>query len=538
MPRILMRANKDPFTVIRPEAVLSQRLIGNNTGNLLFSDSVHATLSVPDATIVTTADLDRSGDDEAFAARINEQFDHLVVPLANAFRTTFLNQLDNITRTIERLDIPVTVVGVGAQGEMDGIDLELTSDPQGKETVRRFCSAVLDRSAAIGVRGEITRRFLAGLGFGGDQVEIIGCPSLFRFGPDLTVTRKVDRLTPDSPIAVNITPHVPGIAEIVNANADHYPKLIFVGQEYPELRLLLWGNEGNEGWDRSLPMNPGHRLYREDRIRVYLDPKVWYAAMARQHFAFGTRIHGNVAAILAGTPAMLLAHDSRVLELADYHGLPRTTIAEVGTDVDAAELYAQADFTEFHRRQPENFARFTAFLERNDLEHIHQPGRANPDYERRLAAVPFPVGVGSLVGEDADSRQRVAERLNWLRQGATVDRARRWESYRPTFTLTPARTKPFNADALDEVRKRAAHNQDRIDRLAERSRRQQEQIKELTRIVQRQQTQLANVKRREARREREWKLQAERERNRLPAKVSRRLRRVLQSARRRIGSGT
>jgi len=128
--------------------------------------------------------------------------------------------------------------------------------------------------------------------------------------------------------------------------------------------------------------------------------------------------------------------------------------------------------------------------------------------------------------------------LNWLRQGATVDRARRWESYRPTFTLTPARTKPFNADALDEVRKRAAHSQDRIDRLAERSRRQQEQIKELTRIVQRQQTQLANVKRREARREREWKLQAERERNRLPAKVSRRLRRVLRSARRRIGSGT
>ncbi|GAB3925224.1 hypothetical protein GCM10011575_05190 [Microlunatus endophyticus] len=535
MPRILMRANKDPFTVIRPEAVLGQRLIGNNTGNLLFSDSVHATLSVPDATIVTTADLDRSGDDEAFAARINEQFDHLVVPLANAFRTTFLNQLDNITRTIERLDIPVTVVGVGAQGEMDGIDLELTSDPQGKETVRRFCSAVLDRSAAIGVRGEITRRFLAGLGFGGDQVEIIGCPSLFRFGPGLTVTRKVDRLTSDSPVAVNITPHVPGIAEIVNANADRYQQLIFVGQEYPELRLLLWGDQGNEGWDRSLPMNPGHRLYREDRIRVYLDPRIWYAAMAQQHFAFGTRIHGNVAAILAGTPAVVLAHDSRVLELADYHGLPRTTIAEVGTNVDAAELYERADFTEFHRSQPENFARFTAFLERNDLEHIHQPGQANPDYERRLAEVSFPAGVGSLVGTDADSRQRVAERLNWLRQGATVDRARRWESYRPTFTLTPARAKPFNADALDDVRKRATHNQDRIDRLTERARRQQDQIKELTRIVQRQQTQLADVKRREARRERERKLQAQRDRNRLPAKVSRRLRRALRSASRRIG---
>lgn len=293
MTRILLRASKDPFTVIRPEAVLSQRLIGN-TGNLLFSDSVHATLSVPDATIVTIADLDRSGDDAAFAARINEQFDHLVVPLANAFRTTFLKQLDNITRTIERLDIPVTVVGVGTQGEMDGMDLELASDSQGKETVRRFCSAVLDRSATIGVRGEITQRFLAGLGFGG------------------------------------------------------------------------------------------------------------------------------------------------------------------------------------------------------------------------------------ALGSDVESRQRVAERLNWLRQGIHVDRTRRWETYRPAFGLTPGRAKPFNAQALDDVRKRTAHHQDRIDRLAERSRRQQDQIKELTRIVQKQHAQLAD---------------AERARKRLPAKVSRRLRRVLRSVRRRIGFG-
>jgi hypothetical protein len=515
--RILLRASKDPFTVIRPEAVLAQRLIGNNTGNLLFSDSVHAALSVPGTDITATFELDRAGDDVALAGRINEQFDHLVLPLANAFRTTFLPQLDNITRTVERLDIPVTVVGVGAQGEMDGVDLELSANPDGQQIVRRFVRAVLDRSETIGVRGEITRQFLIGLGFGSEHIDIIGCPSMFRFGPSLKVTKPVDRLNSDSPVAVNITPHVPGIAEIVNSNAIRYPKLIFVGQEYPELRLLLWGNSDDQERDPRLPMHPGHFLYREDRIRMYVDPITWYEAMARQHFAFGTRIHGNIAAVLAGTPAVLLAHDSRVLELADYHGLPRTTIAEVGTEVDAAELYEFADFERFHRQHPENFTRFTEFLERNGLEHVYQPGRANPDYERKLAETQFPAGVGTLVEDGVDGRQRVAERLNWLRQGISVDRDRRWDSYRPPFTPTKAPRPPFNSDALDAVRKRSLRQQDRLDSLRDRVQRQQRQIDELRDLVRAQQTRL--------------------ERRSRVRPLSRRAKKLLRSVRRRLPRG-
>ena len=37
----------------------------------------------------------------------------------------------------------------------------------------------------------------------------------------------------------------------------------------------------------------------------------------------GTRLHGNMAAIAAGTPGCVISHDSRTDELAETMGLPR-----------------------------------------------------------------------------------------------------------------------------------------------------------------------------------------------------------------------
>ena len=70
---------------------------------------------------------------------------------------------------------------------------------------------------------------------------------------------------------------------------------------------------------KGAPITLDHPLIRSDRVRFFLDPKTWFDHLAQYDFSFGTRIHGNIAALLAGTPALLLAHDSRTLELAEYH---------------------------------------------------------------------------------------------------------------------------------------------------------------------------------------------------------------------------
>ena len=79
MPRILIRSHKNPFTVADAETTHARNLIGNNTGNLVFSQAVYRLLSTPDA------ELETSKLAGSKARGVNSRFDHVVIPLANAF---------------------------------------------------------------------------------------------------------------------------------------------------------------------------------------------------------------------------------------------------------------------------------------------------------------------------------------------------------------------------------------------------------------------------------------------------------------------
>ena len=113
MARILIRAHKAPFVVADAETTYEKNTIGNNTGNLVFSQSVYRLLSV------AGNDLSTSGLAKTAASKINDNYDHVVIPLANAFRPGYTT-LEALADLIEQLTIPVTVVGVGAQASIDG----------------------------------------------------------------------------------------------------------------------------------------------------------------------------------------------------------------------------------------------------------------------------------------------------------------------------------------------------------------------------------------------------------------------------------
>ena len=172
------------------------------------------------------------------AARVNETYDHLVIPLANAFRTSFLDSLNAMSDLLEKVTIPVSVVGVGAQASLKG-------SVRGADTlapaVQRFVRAALKGSPSIGVRGEFTERYLRDLGFGADEVDVIGCPSMFMFGPDLPVPRRVDAIGPESRIALNISPYVKAMGPISLDHAARYPHLDYIAQDHLTLNLLLRG---------------------------------------------------------------------------------------------------------------------------------------------------------------------------------------------------------------------------------------------------------------------------------------------------------
>lgn len=386
MKRILLRSGKDPFEIVSPEVTLESNLIATNSGNLVFMEAAYKILSAPGVEVVA----DHLAVSPREAARINAEYDAYVVPLANAFRLSFEPTLIRLTQVIERLRIPVVILGVGAQGTL-GYDTRRLKPME--KSVRAFASAVLDRAPSIGVRGDLTQDYLRGLGF--RDVEVIGCPSMFLWGENLRVEKRVPRLDHQARISLNVSPYVKAMGDVVMANVERYPNLTYVAQDFATLQLLVWGESAKAAATQSMvPVHESHPLFAQRRARFYVDPWPWIRDLREVDFSFGTRIHGNIAALLAGTPAYVFAHDSRTLELARYFGIPHRAMRDVPADVDPAELYAEADFKVLNDGHPARLATFLDYLSRNGLDNIFAHEGASEAFDRRLSAAAFPPAVG------------------------------------------------------------------------------------------------------------------------------------------------
>ncbi len=409
--RILLRSGKSPYDVIPLEEALHQDVIATNSGNLIFSDAAHKILETPRTEVVSNG----IRTDVSAAGRINEEFDAFVIPLANAFRPSFEPQLRRLTRLIRKLKIPVVVPGIGAQ---TGLGYNPARLKPMEPSVRDFVSAVLDHSASIGVRGEFTERYLKDMGF--KDVEVIGCPSLFMYGKDLDVRKRAESLGPEARIAVNGSHSAvksQGLGRVIDRAHARYPQLRFIGQNLSDARQLHWRDlsDPNAGVT-AMPTHPDHPMYREDKVRVYIDPVTWIDDLRDFDFSFGSRIHGNIAALLAGTPATVLCGDSRTLELCRYFGIPHRQITKLPQDLDPAELYAEADFTALTGGHQERFERFIGFLDRNGLENTFTHGDAGAAYEQRIRSLRFPPGIRPWNETDIAS---LSARFGWLQTRIT-----------------------------------------------------------------------------------------------------------------------
>jgi hypothetical protein len=400
MQRILIRSPKGPFDVVDPETTVRKDLILSNVGNLLFLQSAYKILKTQDVEITP----DGFAEHKLGPAEINEKFDVYVIPLANGFRASFSPYLSRMTKVIEQLKIPVVLLGGGLQASMPyrpGI-----KRPQ-DEVVKAFMRAVLDRSPAVGVRGEYTQDYLGHLGF--RDVEVIGCPSMFLHGRDLQVTRRTPALDRDSRVGINITARITPMGPIAMRHMEKYPNLRYVGQEMDCLKLLLWGEGLAKMPDPNLiPVHASHPLIREGKTLFWVDPWPWLDATADMDFIFGTRIHGNIAGILSGTPAFVLGHDTRTVELARYFQIPNMVMSDVPEDVDAADLYEQADYEPMMAGHDARFATFTGYIERQGLRHVFMEGEDDTWFDRQVASTPYPPSVAFMSGS---TRMRLARKV-------------------------------------------------------------------------------------------------------------------------------
>jgi len=405
MKNILVRAAASPFEPRGAGYAIKNDAIWGNTGNLLFPHSVCKLLMTEDDTVVATI---RTGRGKPYTAgeiaAINEKYDMFVIPLANAFRENFA-EFGSLTPMVEALKIPCVVVGAGLQAP---VNAKTTDHYPFDGDVKRFVKAVLDKSAMLGLRGEMTADYLARLGFRAEKdFTVIGCPSMYLYGGALPEPGKKP-LTEESMVCMNLTSGSPEyFFRFIEKCRRELPNHYLIPQGLHDLNLLYAGvpipGKVRAALKAYYPFTASHELLVQNRVRMFTDVPSWLAFLGGAQFSFGRNIHGNIAAVLAGAPAFVFAPDARVLELAEYHSIPHMLMQDITPETDIREIYEKTDFHTAHRAHAQRFGHFSAFLRANGIEHVYEEHRRYDGFpfDKKLAEIPFPGPVESLYGRDA-----------------------------------------------------------------------------------------------------------------------------------------
>ena len=331
-------------------------VLGANSGNLMFQYAAARLLAGPQRHI-GRSEIPYADPRGLSGAR------YVVVPAANHLRlgadwTGFADFLERARR-------PLVVLGLGAQspklgGERATVEA-LKADPQ----VSRLAGVIRDHAAFVSVRGEFSRLVCAE--FGIRNVEVLGCPSAL-LNPDPAAGAAMEaRLK-----AMAASPEVPLFALTAAA------PLEIAGEAHKrtlEKKLFQWVRSrgglyvqqsggpdsvlaAGPGWEKAAP---GSRAvirsvlqpeateaefwsFMTRRGRFYTSDPEWIRDMAQVKLAIGTRLHGNMAAIAAGTPGVVIAHDSRTGELAETMRLPVVDMETVTAAGSLAEVLPQIRF--------------------------------------------------------------------------------------------------------------------------------------------------------------------------------------------------
>lgn len=398
MARLLMRGGCSPLQPPAPSQVIVNNLIGDNAGNLLYANGVFRALMVEGVSIDMDGYAVERGHVSPKRARIlNERYDAYIIPLADAFRPSFIRGLGNLTDFVQSLDIPCVVIGSGVQTPFEP-EFDLGSELA--QAVSAFMNAILAKSALVGLRGAFTARYLETLGYKeGEHFSVIGCPSLYTYGSlpplrSLDASRGVDDLT----TSVSLSPYLPDDTVGWLMSLAKGSRQFYVAQGLDEMQTLYLGTPNAKGASKVFPRTIDHQWYRNDQVRFFTHAPSWIEAMKASDFHVSGKLHGHVAALLAGTPSFFVPRDGRMRELAEYHHLAHIPACKVMADESFESVIQRLDFSAPWRTHRQNLSHYIDFLDANGVDHIfkHNNGAQGCPYDCRVA--PAQDNVPSIVG--------------------------------------------------------------------------------------------------------------------------------------------
>ncbi|MBN0987014.1 polysaccharide pyruvyl transferase family protein [Amphritea pacifica] len=335
---------------------------GNNFGNMLFTNAAHEQIKFSE----------RIG----FVWNVEEVKDNyssILIPAANWLNAK--NDWGDLASLIERTDLPCVIVGLGSQ--LDSL-ADVKDIPFG---TKRLLKVISERSKSLGVRGEFTAEVVRACGV--DNVEVLGCPSIFVSGT-VPKIREID-LSAITRIGIGPTRYVLNAVNDRNRNdkqrqlyqfAIREASSIYFQSESYEIKMLSRdvsiSDEENETAKEYYGCSSHNELSNLLMLKgkYHTDLSHWIADVRKDDIYIGTRIHGVIAATIAGTPAILITHDNRTKELADYMAVPNVSIDdfEMSALYDLPYLLSKMDYAKYLRRSDNNLKRLMSFYKLNGIE--------------------------------------------------------------------------------------------------------------------------------------------------------------------------
>ncbi len=339
-----------------------------NPGDMVYAGGMMDVLRTgPDDEFIPTGYCSYNGGLPLSMDEINATCAAGILPFADHLRDSRIRLLNRYASLVRKLKIPVVVPCIGVRDGEVSRDTDIAT--------KRFVSAVLDKSARIGLRGETTARYLEKLGFSRERhFTVVGCPSIYGAGPDLT-----PMAWPESPDSCAF-----GLARRAGEVVNRF--LFDSASKVPRRRCISqsWFECGYYFLSRGVTRDPTHRVpwfrdmvvstIRDGDYRYFYNLNDWKRCLRGCDCSMSARIHGTILALRCGVPAAIVPFESRTRELAEFHAIPLVLPEEIQPGDTIDKFAERFDFDAMRKRHRENFAAFLDFLRKNGLKTVFEHG--------------------------------------------------------------------------------------------------------------------------------------------------------------------
>ncbi len=378
---------KNPYFYGRPPGVYDDSMpladrfvqVGGNTGNLLFISALHKVIS-------HSVPSDRSTFDPR---AVRERHDGIIIPAANWFSR--YSDFGDLAQKIVETKLPCVIVGLGAQSHTT------EAYPTPTAGTLRLIQVISERCHSLSVRGEYTADALAK--YGVKNVTVTGCPSLlWKLRPLRVAKSDLPSLT-----AAIGTTRSDGFEKVFDPSPEFLCSVLlnrFALAEYidyiaqTEIFDVQIAESSDDSADAASIYSDSSASKREflsrvfdtaftkvtdyarRRVKAFFNVESWFSYLSGIDIYCGTRLHGVLATLIAGKPAVLVAHDTRTTEMAKFLRIPALTAASVVDKMNRncfslSDIYDELDFSEFNDRQSFYLSNFIDYFRANDVSHLH-----------------------------------------------------------------------------------------------------------------------------------------------------------------------